>query len=214
MTERSGGAGMADDAARIAQLEAELAQRDAELRGARDENAALRSEGERRDRALAETVEQQTALGDVLRIIASAPADLQTVLDAVVQSASRLIDADRVSILRVEGQSLRNMACTDPNYDFGSVQPLDRGAVHGRAALDGITLHVYDPEAEHLAKYPKSVGIREGFQTALVTPLRTGGVSIGTLGVRRRERRPFSNAEITLLETFADQAVIAIENAR
>ena len=105
---------MADDAARIAQLEAELQRRDAELRDARAENAALRADGEQRDRALSEALEQQTATAEVLRVIASSPTDLQRVLQAIVESATRLCEADNTAFFRVEGDEFVRMANLRP----------------------------------------------------------------------------------------------------
>jgi GAF domain-containing protein len=177
------------------------------------ENARLFSELEQRNRELSEALERQTATSEILRVIASSPTDLATVVDSIVRSAAQLTDADYSSIQQVEGDVLRSIASLDPTR-LGNVQPFDRGSVNGCVLLDGVTIHEFSPAAEHLAKYPNSRMIEAGYQTLLVTPLIRQGTSIGTLVVGRRARVPFTDRQIELLEGFADQAVIAIENAR
>jgi GAF domain-containing protein len=197
---------MGDGAATVEQLRVELRRRDAELREAR-------AEIERRNRELAESLEQQTATAEVLRVIATSPADLPSVLDAIVGSAAKLFGADRASIQQADAERLRIVADTDPQR-VGSEWPYDRDTVNGRAMLDAETLHAYRREAEDLAAFPKSRMHEEGFAVQLSTPLLRRGTPIGTLGVGRRAPLPFTDQQIALLETFADQAVIAIENAR
>ena len=179
------------------------------------ENARLFEELERRNTDLRETLEQRTATAEVLRVIASAPADLPRVLDSIIRSAAQLTDADYSTILQADGNVLRVMASLDPGTSqVGDMQPFDRGSVNGRVLLDGVTIHECSPAAEHLARYPNSRAIARGYQVQLVTPLMRQGAPIGTLLVARRARVPFTDRQIELLETFADQAVIAIENAR
>ena len=89
----------------------------------------------------------------------------------------------------------------------------DRGGVIGRVIVDCQTIHVHDLQAAE-AEFPRALGMALGLRTMLATPLVHGGVAIGAIQIRRREVRPFSDRQIKLLETFADQAVIAIENAR
>jgi len=192
----------------------------AENAALREENAGLRSrqatlvgETERHHQALAEALERLTATAEVLRVIASSPTGLATVLDSIVRSAAQLTDADDSRILQVEGDVLRSIASLDPTR-LGNVQPFDRGSVNGCVLLDGVTIHEFSPAAEHLTKYPNSRMIEAGYQTLLVTPLMRKGMPIGTLVVGRRARMPFTDRQIELLEMFADQAVIAIENAR
>jgi signal transduction histidine kinase/putative methionine-R-sulfoxide reductase with GAF domain len=161
---------------------------------------------------LKEALEQQTATGEILRVIATSPAHLQPVLDAVAAYAARLCDTDDSVILRAEGDALRPIA----HYgDLGPEPvPLSRGLVAGRAVLDRRTIHVGDLAALAETEYPDSPGLRQGTRTVLVTPLLREGAALGAILIRRREVRPFNDVQIKLLETFADQAVIAIENAR
>jgi two-component system NtrC family sensor kinase len=161
----------------------------------------------------AEGLAREAAMREILRVIASSPTELQAVLDTVVESAARLGEADLAAVLRVEGSSLRRVASTMREL-VGVTQPFGRGSINGQAILDRRTIHAFEPEAEYRAKYPDSRMHEFGFQSQLVTPLLREGVPIGTLVVARKERRPFSERQIALLQTFADQAVIAIENTR
>jgi PAS domain S-box-containing protein len=159
---------------------------------------------------------QQTATSEMLRLISNTP--IQLVLDTVAENAARLCEASNARIWRLEDNLLRLVA----SYGEGSATmdgreglPADRDTVTGRAACDRRTIHVRDIAAEG-SEYP--VGSRlvkdEGWRTTLATPLLREGTPIGIVLVRRMEVRPFSDKQIALLETFADQAVIAIENAR
>ena len=178
------------------------------------DNARLFEELERRNRELGEALEQQTATAEVLRVIASSPTDLQGVLDSIIRSAAQLTDADFSTIVQAEGHALHVMASLAPEETrVGDVLPFD-GSVSSRVLLDGVTIHEFSPAAEQLAKYPDSRAIARGYQVQLVTPLIRRGTPIGTLNVGRRARVPFTDRQIEVLETFADQAVIAIENAR
>jgi GAF domain-containing protein len=184
------------------------------------ENTRLFTELQERNRDLTEALEQQTATGDILRVIASSPTDLQQVLDTVVESAARLCEADWAALFRadasvaskVPGAMVHVVATSRP--DFAFAMPLDRTSVNGTALLDGRTVRSWEPRPEHLAKYPSSQADRFGVAAQVVTPLLGKAGAIGTLAVYRGERRAFSERQITLLETFADQAVIAIENTR
>jgi two-component system, NtrC family, sensor kinase len=161
-------------------------------------------------------LERQTATSEILRVLAGSPTDLQPVLDALVESASRLCQAADTFLLLVEGDQLRVAAM------HGSVEEsarlsnvIHRGWVAGRAVIDAQTVHVEDL-ANAEAEFPlgAQIAVRLGHRTALAMPLFRKGVPIGALFLRRREVRPFSTKEIALLQTFADQAVIAIENVR
>ena len=165
---------------------------------------------------LAEATKQQTATSEMLRIISNSP--IQSVLDAVAENAARLCDANNAEIFRLEDNLLRLAA------SYGEIPvaihahqgvPVNRDTVTGRAACDRRTIHVHDLAAEE-SEYPvgSSNAKREGHRTTLATPLLREGTPIGIILVRRMEVRPFSDKQIALLETFADQAVIAIENAR
>ena len=179
------------------------------------ENARLFEELGERNAELTSTLEQQTATAEVLRVIASSPMDLAGVLDSIIRSAAQLTDADFSTIFQAEGNVLRVTASLAPEETaIGYVQPFDRGSVTGRVLLDGVTIHETSPAEEHVAKYPNSRMIARGYHVQLVTPLMRQGTPIGTLAVARRAWVPFTDRQIELLETFADQAVIAIENAR
>jgi GAF domain-containing protein len=187
------------------------------------ENVRLFTELQEKNRALAqahiqmtETLEQQTATGEILRVISSSPTDLQPVLDAVAENAARVCEGQDASVLLVEGAALRRVAHTRGiPATVGDVYPLRRDTVMGRAVLDRRTLHVEDLLA--LAEqYPEGArhAAELGHRTTLATPLLREGEAIGALLIRRLDVRPFTHAQVTLLETFAAQAVIAIENVR
>src|SRR6516162_9806485 len=169
-------------------------------------------------RELKEAREQQTATSDVLRVISSSPAELQSVLDMVGENAARLCDANNAVIFRLEGDILRQVASYGgiPTTSHPSEGlPADRDTVSGRAVYDRRTIHVHDLASED-REYP--LGSRhaksDGHRTTLATPLLREGTPIGAILIRRMEVRPFSDRQIALLETFANQAVIAIENVR
>src|SRR3972149_1821921 len=182
------------------------------------ENKELRGKLEARDRERDESLEREDATGDILRMIARAPGDLQTVMDAIAENAARLCDADDVLVRRIDGENYYLVS------HFGSIPivvgmgvniRIGRSTPAGRAVVDRKTIHVHDLAAA-AAEFPgaKTRGIAVGVRTALVAPLLRDGTAIGSIHIRRREVRPFSDRQIKLLETFADQAVIAIENAR
>jgi C4-dicarboxylate-specific signal transduction histidine kinase len=167
---------------------------------------------------LSEALEQQAATAEVLRIISNSPTEIQPVLNAVGENAARLCDANNAVIFHLEGDLLRLVS------SYGGIPttsharegiPANRDTVIGRAACDRRTIHVHDLAAED-SEYP--VGSRhakqEGHRTTLATPLLREGTPIGVILIRRMEVRPFRDKQVALLETFADQAVIAIENVR
>jgi signal transduction histidine kinase len=180
------------------------------------ENARLFEELERRNRDLAEALEQQTATAEILRVIATSPTDLESVLDAVAENAARLCDTPDAVIERVEDGVFRPVASYGAGSVFTAPVPLDRGSVAGRSILDRQTLHIADIAAEPDDEFPisKPPHVKSGHRTMLAAPLLRQGVSIGAIVIRRTEVRPFTDQQISMLETFADQAVIAIENAR
>jgi GAF domain-containing protein len=169
-----------------------------------------------RSRDLAETQEQQTATGEILRVISRSPTDVRPVFEAVLESAARLCDALDATIFQVDVDGLRLVAHKGPipSNPTGAF-PLIRGTTVGRAVLDGRTIHVPDAQAE-VDEYPEASARARSFgsRTTLSVPLLRGTEAIGAIGIRRTEVRPFTDRQIELLETFAAQAVIAIENVR
>ena len=180
------------------------------------ENVRLFKELQDRNRDLTEALEQQTATSEILRVIASSPTDLQSTLDAVAESAARLCDSRDAFIWRRDNDQLRMAAVYGRRIVEGAeLPPMDSTSLPGRAVVDGRTIHVEDLRTLE-AEFPwaKEHGIRAGVRTSLVAPLLSKGIAIGAIHIRRREVRPFTDKQINLLETFADQAVIAIENVR
>ena len=182
-------------------------------------DAKLVRENKELRRTRDESLEREAATSDILRMIARSPMDLQSVLDAIAARVARLCDAEDAAIFRLDGNFLRLVAHFGPIPIAGVVgesgRVLDRGTPAGRAIIDRQTIHVHDLRAAD-AEFPeaKARGIAMGLRTVLDTPLLREGVAIGAIHIRRREVRPFSENQIKLLETFADQAVIAIENVR
>jgi GAF domain-containing protein len=209
---------MQDDRdAEIAHLKSALAA--AEQRESITAERAVRAEIER-DAAL----EQQTATAEVLRTIARAPTDVQPVLDALILRAMHLSASGGALLAIRDGHHMRFMADAggaSPGVSFrtgggsqvGDRVLLTRDRPNGRAILDGRTIHIPDGSDPRLiTEYPESTF---PFAAArLHVPLLRGRESIGSLTLFRDRARPFSDRAIALLETFADQAVIAIENAR
>ncbi len=164
---------------------------------------------------LKESLDQQTATSEILGVIASSPTDIQPVLDTVSENALRVCGAEDAQVWRLDGNTLRLVAKYGslPSREVGSERPLNRGSVIGRAVIDRQTVHVQDFAAA-AAEFPSVRGLIGQRGTALATPLLREGVPIGVIHIRRMEVRPFTDKQIKLLETFADQAVIAIENVR
>src|SRR5262249_49472079 len=160
---------------------------------------------------------QQTATGQILRVISSSPTDVQPVFDAIAQSAVPLCEAVNGSVFRFDGRLIHLVAY----YGFSPEmleanrrafpRPADRGSITGRAILTGAVVHVDVAEAPG---YELTGLVRAGFRTALTVPMLRDGEPIGAIVVTREEGRFFSETQIALLKTFAAQAVIAVENVR
>ena len=163
-----------------------------------------------------EALEQQTAISEVLRVISSSPADVKPMLDAVATRAARICDAGDARVYLLEGDSFRYVA------GFGNVSitsasmPLDRGSPSGRAMIDRAVQHVEDILALPEEEFPRgrANALQGGWRSILSVPLLREGRALGSIVLRRKEVRPFSEKQIALLKTFADQAAIAIENVR
>jgi GAF domain-containing protein len=181
------------------------------------ENTRLLKELRRRTDDLSEALEQQTAISDILRVISTSPGDVQPVFASVAGHAARICEAQIVDLLIVEDDKLHYAA------EFGEfgrprggeTAPLNRDSVMGRSICDKQPVHVADLQGtDHDFPLGREYALRHGHRTTLAVPLIREERALGTILVRRAEVRPFENKHIALLKTFADQAAIAIENAR
>src|SRR5215510_10665140 len=164
---------------------------------------------------LVEARDQQAATADILRVISSSPTDLQPVFAEIAASAARLCDAYDATIFQVDDDILLPVAHHGPIPSPAHGGPLKRGFVTGHAILDRRTIQVTDLQAEPYASPESSkLARRLGHRTILTSPLIHAGKAIGAITIRRTEVRPFTDRQVELLKTFADQAVIAIENTR
>jgi signal transduction histidine kinase len=175
---------------------------------------------EAKDRALTEALEQQTAASEILRVISSAHSDAQPVFDTIVQSAARLCNATLTGVFRTDGRTIYQPA------NFGSSpeamaaglarypQPLDMHSQPGIAILTRSVVHVPDTDEPSVSEFVRQGGRLLGIRSWVTVPMLCNAEAVGAIAVGRRVPGRFSDAEVKLLQTFADQAVIAIENVR
>jgi GAF domain-containing protein len=172
-----------------------------------------------------ESLEQQTATAQILQAISNSPGDIKPVLDTVVRAAAQFCGAANVLVLRLIDGSLRGAAAIGPfaevlAHGAGSIEaidvPVNRDSVSGRAAFERRTFHIHDLAAEREDEFPlgREMQRQFGHRTILATPLLREGVPLGVIVLFRTEVKPFSDKQLALIQTFADQAVIAIENVR
>ena len=180
------------------------------------ENARLFDEVQAKTRDLTEALTYQTGSSNILSVIASSPTDVVPVLKAIVESACELCDADDAAVILKDGDELRFSAHHGPIPIGLEKWPINRNWVSGRAFLDRKPVHVHDLLSAEGDEFPdgREMSRRMGHRTTLSVPLLRENESIGVIGLRRTEVHPFSDKQIALLQTFADQAVIAIGNVR
>jgi GAF domain-containing protein len=204
----------------FAAKEVELLQTFADQAVIAVENTRLFTELQTTNLSLREALEQQTATAEILRVISRSPTDIRPVLRAVAENAARLCNATDVIIRQREGDVLRAVEHIGPiPLPAGTLAPrLSANTIAGRAVLEGRTIHIHDVHAPEVRReYPEAMFLLHPgvvYHTLLDVPMMREGQAIGAIVVRRAEVAPFSDPQIKLLETFADQAVIAIENAR
>ena len=183
------------------------------------DQAAIAIENVRLFNETKEALERQTATAEILKVISSSPTDIRPVFDTVAQNAARLCDAPDVVIVMADGQTLQFAASAGPfgrTFEPSFAIPINRDSVAGRVFLERKTIHIDDLAAVTEDEYPvgRALQRRHGHRTMVAVPLLRGDTALGDIVVLRKEVKPFSEKQIALVQTFAAQAVIAIENVR
>ena len=184
------------------------------------ENVRLFTELGARNHELTQTLRQQTATGEILRVISSSPTDVQPVFDAIAQNVVRLCDGLHAAVFRFDGQLVylasHHNFTAEALEEFRRVYPVapSRESLSARAILDRALVHVPDVARDPDASSSRRLGQATGYRSVLAVPMLRDGLPIGVISVGRAETGPFSDRQIELVKTFADQAVIAIENVR
>ena len=171
--------------------------------------------------ALSEVLDQLTATAEILRVISSSPTDVQPVFDTIVASAVRLLRGHSAGMARIAADQIELAAFTSTGAAGDAArravfpQSLQSETPNAQAIRDRVPFNIADANTDpRLPEALRAVASARGYQSLVVVPLFHHGAAVGTLGVSRRERGGFTDDEIALLRTFADQAVIAIENVR
>ena len=196
----------------------ELVQTFADQAGIAIENVRLLDEVQARTRELQESLDYQTAISEVLGVISRSTFDLKPVLEAVIESATRLSGASRGHVFRFDGEVLKVAAACGawPGFtEYLEQHPArpGQGSIAGRAAAERRTIHIPDVLNEANYAYGDLIE-QQGYRTVLAVPMQREGSLLGVITILRTNVEPFSDKQINLVETFADQAVIAIENVR
>lgn len=185
-----------------------------------DSYANLEQKVEERTKELSETLEQQTAISEIMRRVGSSPTDVQPVFDAIVKSAARLCDGLFGQLYRFDGEIISLIA--HYNLSPEGLEALQRTFPArasrvtwvGRAILDRTVIHVPDVTSDPEHQFASERARALGYRCVLAVPMLREGIPIGAIRISRGEPKPFSASQIELVKTFADQAVIAIENLR
>src|SRR5439155_10487382 len=181
------------------------------------ENVRLFDEVQARTEELSESLQQQTATADVLKVISRTAFELQPIFNTLVENAVRLCEAERAFLFRFDGKLLRSAASYNVSpelSEFVDKNPIAPGrhSISARAALERRTVHVADMQVD--PAYVDAVRDERPIRTTRAVPMLKGDELVGTITIYRLELKPFTDKQIALVETFADQAVIAIENVR